>query len=405
MYPESITQESGDIYEAPPTSDIDVLQIIEKNKSAMHAECTGDCIYHKKWMLKVRRDIISIVDHSVTSFSNKLIKINCGSTYEKELFLSAVSGNITNQPFGNIESIIIRFVRKIQEDVARYADKKIESMTNNRSFERTDNLIVSIVYLARKIKSEVANYAYKKIESITNSAGGNLKKIILESAEKALREDYNILELTRSIYNEISEFHKGKYIEKGLEKYIEVYVKKELNQYLDIEKIPFTAFVDLYRDHMEETHHYLISKSIEIFSNVLQDKECCMSFVFDTFLGEMIYYKHADKLRSIFYKNIMPTRRMGELSFLGLSGNDSYSDKMKGFYLSSEKKVKKEIEKYLLENDIIVVDKDLVTTCSKEFVKKVVDSSVTHSRTELELRMQYSSRGRKKIKQCNIVTT
>lgn len=333
VFYESLMQEEDNFCEAPPPVDLDVLQIIEKNKSFLHYE--NRYTSHKKWTLKIRKNLASIIDHLVISFANKLIKLNCGSAYEKRLFLSAISRRITYQPFANIEDVLISSVRKIQLMVVCCADEKMESITNSGPRDYDD-----------------------------------LKQIILKNAKKNLSEEHTILELTQSISSKISEFYKTKYIEKELELHIDL---NELRQRVDIEKTPFTEFVDSYRYHIGENHHYLLSKSIEIFCDMQHDEECLMSFVFDTFLGSMVYHSDVVRIHSIIGKIsgdvsdfIVEVRRLGGIANL------------KKFSLDSVKKIKEKMEKFLLEDNITVFYGNTISTCNKETMEKIVNSSVEY---------------------------
>lgn len=354
MLNESLIQEEKLFCETPISTDlVDVLQLIEKNKSSLHNENSD--AWYRKWQLKIHEELISINDHPVNSFANKLIKLNCGSVYEKRLFLSAIYSKIMKEQFEHIRNIIYSLVKKIQGVALYHADKKIESIITTGSNNYND-----------------------------------LKKIILENAEETLHEEFNVLELTESISNRIYEFHKKKYIENELKTYIELCVEYELRKYIDIEKAPFTTFIDLYRDHLEENHHYIMSKSIETFYNIVQDEGCRMSFVFDTFLGHMVYYKDVEKLIPIFCGSVISTKGMivnfKKPIFNDNNTKDSYSycEELKKVSLDSEKEMKEKMEKFLLENSITVVDKNVIVTCNKEFMKKIIDSSIIYLRSEIK---------------------
>lgn len=340
MYHETLMQEEHPC-ESPPPIDLDVDHIIKENESSLHYENTY--ISRKKWSLKIREGIILIIDHSVSSFSNKLIKINCGSIYEKRLFLSAISRRITDQPFESIENILASFVIKIQSIVARYAEKKIERTVNTGS----------------------KNYL-------------DLRKIISKKAKETLLEESTMSELTSSISNKISEFHQTKYIEKTLDQYIDLFLECRLVPHIDTKKVPFTTFISSYRDHLEENHHYFMSKFIELFCDILHGEEYHMSLLFDTFHGHMIYHKHSECLRSIFSESLTAT---SDTSCLGtvVRGINShrYPNKWAGrFFLDSKVKMKERMEKLLMGNRIIVLYGDVITTCNKEIMEKIVDSSV-----------------------------
>lgn len=140
--------------------------------------------------------------------------------------------------------------------------------------------------------------------------------------------------------------------------------------------MPFTAFIDSYCDHMEENYHYFVSKSVEIFSSILQDEECCMSLVFDKFLGEMVYHRNAVELSSI-TANEISEYTIFRICAAKTINDRSFPDKNKEFLLNSTKKIKEITERLLLEGKVIVIYGDTITTCcNKEFTEKMVESSL-----------------------------
>lgn len=143
--------------------------------------------------------------------------------------------------------------------------------------------------------------------------------------------------------------------------------------------MPFTAFMDLYRDHIEENYHHIMSKSIEVFRNVSQDKKYHMSFLFDEFLGHMIYHKHSVALHSIFHEALrIITNPSIERVITRRINSHRYPTRFstRRFFLDSERKMKENIEKLLLDSNAVVIYGDKITTCNKEIVEKIVCSSV-----------------------------
>lgn len=349
--------------ETLPTSDLDeLLLIIEQNKHHRYGELEldidkrspilndADCVLrYEKWSLKICNGITSIVNQSLISFANKLNGLNCGSECEKNLFLNKISQFISTYPFKHVERSIVSFITEtIEITVVDHAEEIIER----------------IIYT-----TDSKNY-------------DGLKDAIIQKAEENLRKESNILELTLSISNEISEFHKSKCIE------------NELKPYFDVEKEPFATFIDLYTNHLTENYSRLISRSIEMFGSLAKDEECKLSFVFDTFLGNMVYYVDSVGMCSIFdeLESVITLKKLLSLGKIRIyepdlssetKGSYRYSNELTRFLLDSENELKEKMEEFVVRNEVIVIDGGIITTCSKEFMEKMIDSSIKYLRSEL----------------------
>lgn len=354
-------QEEASGCETLPSANLDgLLHIIEQNKHHRYGTLELDidrkspiindanCILrHTKWSLKICSEFTSIVNQSLTSFANKLDEINCGSVDEKRSFFDQISRFISTEPFKSIQRLIISFV-------------------------------------IQNIESKVDLYAEEEIERIISTSGNydGLGEVILEKAKEFLCKEYNISELTLSISNEISEFHGSKFI------------KGELSPYFDVEAAPFATFIDLYTNHLTENYAHLISRSVEMFSNLAQDRECQLSFSFDTFLGNMVQRKYIRGMCSVFNElgsavTLKKLLLLGRIKIYepdlssGIEGSYCYSGELTKFLLDSENELKEKMEEFILKNEVIVIDEGTITTCSKEFMGKITDSSVKYLRSEL----------------------
>lgn len=354
MYSESMIQEGKTVCETIPDSGLDISQIIEEKKASLSDE-DGAVYCYKEWLLKTCKEFTSAADHLVNSFAHSLIKLNCGSIHEKRLFLRIVSKNIDLQLFSPIKGEFVSFIKdKIQEQVAYYADEKMKNMTNAGDENYTD-----------------------------------LGKFILEKSEEVIRERYDILELTSSIPDKISSFCEPGYIKKGGTIYANYLVERELKEYIDVEKTPFTAFMELYRDYLEENYHYIMSKSIEIFNSVMQDKECLMSFAFCTILGHMVYHRDARKLDSIVRNVVSSTIK--ENNIIDTIITNPYHTELERFFLDSEKRMKEKVERFLLENKVVVLNRNTIATCNKEIMEKMVHFSIKHLKFKIRLHLSMDS--------------
>lgn len=332
------TQEDNTACETPPSPDFDILQIIEEGRdSSLLSDDRYVC--RKEWSLKISKGFTSVANHTLISFANKLTKLSCGSVDQKRLFLSAVSGRMESQPFKYIEDIIAYFVKNIQETVVCYVDEKIESVVSTGS----------------------GNYA-------------DLKKIITEKAEETIREKYNVLELTRSISREISDFYESEHISDRFRPDLEL----EIGLYTDVEEMPFSNFLDLYCDHLEENYHYLVSRYVEIFNDVAQDEEWHISLVFDTFIEHMIYYKNVPTIRSTFYSCAR--------TVVHALNNCRYNTRfrMRRIILDSEIKMRERMEKLLLDDNIVVIYRGTITACNKEIMEEIIDSSMKYLKLNID---------------------
>lgn len=347
-----------------------LLHIIEQNK---HHRCSriasdtaerspmiddANCILRcEKWSLKICSEFKSMVNQSLISFANKLTELNCGSVYEKTLFLNQISQFISTYPFKGVERLINYFIRKNVEEVVSY---------------HAEEVIESIIYTT-----------YSRSYNI-------LREEVIKKAEEAICKESNILELTLSISDKISKFHSSKHIE------------SELKIHFDIKKEPFATLTDVYNNHLVENYPHLMSRSIEIFSGLTQDKECLLSFVFDTFLGNMVHHSAARELCLIFsgLESVSTLKRLLSSGKIKVYTNDvgteaegshRYSDELTQFLLHSENELKEKVGKFILKNEVIVIDGDIVTTCNKEFMEKIVDSSIKYLKSELEKVVLYRS--------------
>ncbi|WP_139057230.1 hypothetical protein, partial [Candidatus Ichthyocystis hellenicum] len=230
------------VCKTPAPDNLDVLlEIIEQNRHHRYRDIESDIykkspflmdancvIQHNKWSLKICKEFTSMVDNLLNSFANKLIETKYGYEGEKASFLSAISKRVATQPFNRInKSIDYIIVTKIQEVVCLHAEEKRKSLINTGSKDYND-----------------------------------MKKVILESAEKTLSDESIISELTKSISNKISYFYKTNYVKEKLGSHVNI----------NIREIIFTGFTDLYLSHLEENYGYIISKSIDIFNSIAQDK-------------------------------------------------------------------------------------------------------------------------------------
>ncbi|WP_092484295.1 hypothetical protein [Candidatus Ichthyocystis hellenicum] len=326
--------------------------IYEKSPLLMDANCL---IKHNKWSLKICEGFTSMIDSLLNSFANKLAQINCEYEKEKVLFLSEISKSAATQPF----VIINRLIEHI---------------------------------ITTKIKNVVNYYAEEKRKSLINTGSKDyhgMKKVILEISEKTLSDESIISKLTKSISDEICYFHKRNYLKEKIGSHVTTPIKENI----------FNGFTDLYISHIEENYGHIISKSIDIFNSIVQDKECHMSFAFDTVLGHMVYHDSAATLSTIICditeSSVKKLRRLTwsrkiEIFDYNQKGDTyyytrnhyQYSNEMKEFFSDSEKKLKEEIEK-LTESDIIVLDGDVITTCKKEFREKLINSALRYLRLEL----------------------
>ncbi|WP_139057231.1 hypothetical protein [Candidatus Ichthyocystis hellenicum] len=354
------------VCKTPTPNNLDVLlEIIKENKHHRHMGIKSD-IYEKspflmdascvvvynKWSLKICEEFESIIDELLNSFANKLAQINCGHADEKVLFLSEISKNIATHPFCKI----------------------------NRSIEHT---------IVIKIKDAVNYYSEEKRKILINTGSkdyNDMKKIILESAEKILSDESIILELTKYISDEFHSVHKRNYLKETIDYYVNI----------DMRENVLAEFKDLYVSHIEENYGCIISKYIDIFNSLVKDKECHMSFAFDTIFGQMVYYKNAERLCNIIHGSIKSKVKLknlissGEIKIFDCTQEGNfytrncfrYSDELKEFFSDSEKKLREKIEQ-LTESDIIILDGDVITTWKKEFREKLISSAVRYLRLEL----------------------
>lgn len=320
---------------------------------------------YKKWKSKISEDFKLIIDNFLTSFAIKLNETNCGSWEEKKYFLSFISEKIgIDYPFKMINDSITNFVEK-------------------------------------KIALTVAKQAVSKIKDLSNSDNENyneITKFIHKKAEENLFDENNKLEFVNAISEKIYELHKGQY----------EYLKYKIKFNYSCVKIDsFTIFYDLYHSHLVGSYDFIMSKSIEIFENLGHYKKCFISFAFDTFFGEMIISNEAEKLRNILYKHeyslainskylIKNLVFSGKINFFneyekkdtGINKCDynnmiERSDELTSFIVQSQKELKKEIKRYFLETNTIVIEENIVTTCSREIEENILRHSSKYLKKKL----------------------
>lgn len=321
--------------------------------------------YYKKWKFMIDHEFGSIINVSLSLFANKLAELSCGSISEKKLFLSVISRIKLNVPFVKTRSITTSFISsKIEKAVRFYAGKEVGNVINTGS----------------------NNY-------------GNLRTIILRKARSALLEENNISKLIKYISNMICEFHEKKQYKE--------YFDNKFSSHFDAKKTPFAEFTDLYCSHMEEDTD-ILSKSIDILHNIGQNEECCMSFAFSTFLGNTMFYHEAKVLNSILIHatddliiSLKELLYSGKVEIFGENdkttpypcstifgeretGNKNpYSNELKKFFFDAQEYLKGIIEKFLLSNDVVIIDRDKIATCDKYFRDEIVRSSLRYLRLEL----------------------
>ncbi|WP_242645178.1 hypothetical protein, partial [Candidatus Ichthyocystis hellenicum] len=131
---------------------------------------------------------------------------------------------------------------------------------------------------------------------------------------------------------------------------------------------------------------------------VIQNRECCISFAFSTFLGNMIFYDKSKELSNIV--NCITNDRVGELTELLSSeryvaqrieifnepetSNKLYcTDELNKFFLQSENLLREKISLFLLQNTITVIDGDEIAVCNQEFGGGIIASSLRYLRVTL----------------------
>lgn len=372
VYQEPQIEEWNQILEVPSSAGMDVfLSIIEEKISERYRYYGNECDMLKqssslsdivcvdnymKWKSQINVEFKSLIEVSLASFANKLNETNCGSFVEKKVFLSAISGRISSYyPFKMIGDSMISFIdSRIAKVVLQCAEKEI--------------------------KKRIRNYHSINYDVIAET--------ILKKSEKNVLKKFNKLELAGFISRELSASCGEKYIE------------EELRGYFDTEAMPFAVFVDIYRDHLEENCEIIMSKSIEILDNILKSRECFMSFAFSLFFGNMMLSSDIKKLCSIinFAKYDLRSALMNSIPTRANFGNgnneaetDPYHDKLRRpatirrTFSRSRKRIKKEVERYLIENCVVVIKEGIISICcEKEFVKRIVEASINSLDREIK---------------------
>ncbi|CUT18120.1 MULTISPECIES: hypothetical protein [Candidatus Ichthyocystis] len=291
-------------------------------------------LIYKKWESKINNGSKLIINTLLNSFAKKLNEINCGSLEEKKEFLSIVSGGESiYYPFRLLNDLMIEFVNeKISKELFRCVELKLES----------PSLI------------NISEYST------------NIKEMITTKAKEALLKYDNQTELINNISNKINKLHKDQCI------------KKDLVPYFDTEKNSFATFIDLYIDHTSENYEYMLSKFINIFDSLGQDEECCMSFVFDRFLGEtIILSRKAEQLRNIIFTVGANSRReIRELFSAGadmLVSMEKNSDCFRAFVDKYKKELEEKITECLREKKYsIIIEDNEITNCKETNMEKIL---------------------------------
>ncbi|WP_092343797.1 hypothetical protein [Candidatus Ichthyocystis sparus] len=292
------------------------------NRPPSPAELRMILIY-KKWESEINNKSKSIINPLLNSFAKKLNEINCGSWEEKKEFLSILSGEAsTYYPFEVLNNLMIKFVNeKISKKAIRLAKHEI-------------------IYLLNKC------------ESSTDIKGTIIKKI-----KETILEDDNKFDLVNSIFIKIGDLHKKQCI------------KKNLAAHFYEKKISFATFSDLYVEHITENYEYILSKFVDIFDNLGQDEECCISFAFDTFLGEMVLSSISEELDDI----IFTVENNSKMGLRELRRNNTTPRHVRDFIKQSKEQLEEKIMEYMTKNpSASVIEDNIIIVCRGSSMKKIL---------------------------------
>ncbi|WP_092343278.1 hypothetical protein [Candidatus Ichthyocystis sparus] len=381
----------------PSTSTpIDLLSIIERNKRKRYAEDDFNIskmspsyhnpdftLTHKKWRSVINDKFRLLNDELLSDFAEKLEKFPIGSSEEKQLFFSKVSGSLGTHPFAEIRTIVD-------------------------------------VHIGNHIESEVFNHAMEKTGYHTGNGACNyadLKGIIAAKLEEMTRDNVILTRMRAYVRRKFNNFLKEKY---------QRFIDREFSQNTDIKIDTLSKFSSLYNDHLKENIGRVTYESVRAFDNIVatgDENLLSLSFIFTSLLGTMVFYDKAEELSDLIttrknklvhaLKKLLskePSVATEKIEFPAGDGvlsevelgteieifnedRSAYSVKLKELMKNSQAYLKAEIETYLQMNKVIALHgatNEIVVLCGSQLTPReqevkdtIISSSLRYLRGEL----------------------
>ncbi|WP_175330681.1 hypothetical protein, partial [Candidatus Ichthyocystis hellenicum] len=323
----------------------------EQHEMSLNCRNTSSILWHKNWTSELDNKFRLLINASLAVFAKEFLELPFGSNEEKKLFFYKFSELFANHIFIGIKSVILRLLhRRVENKVCNKINK--------------DMLIMAI--------------------SMGNFDTTGLLRMTEESAH---RRDINNRALKNYISQQIRYF---------CEKKLYGFAKEELIDKAEeygISTEMAGKFVGAYKNHIENSSREIETISFGIFSDIMSDETCKKSFLFTTVLGKMVFYNKAYELVNILSNTIKiliksledllsPDQYSSEvIKILGKSGLPIES--LNKFFLYSEELLKHNIQMFIMENEVIMLDGEKIFVCKLDTCETIVNPAIAYLRSKL----------------------